>query len=116
MKARLLLLLITGCSSLKPCYEGVINPRKEEDAFSGMAIRKCQQRSLKDGRVLNHGDYSAWDASEQIRVVGRYFNGVKQGKWIFYDAQGKKILFFEKGVEVPDFKQVTVESELAPLP
>lgn len=61
----------------------------------------CYQQVRKDGTFVNHGAYKRMHRNGKIALEGQFVNGYKQGIWIQYDENGKKVRerYFEKGVE-----------------
>ncbi len=94
-----LVLSTVGCGSFyRPCSEGVLDLIHEQDAFAGTIVRKCQMIKVENGRLLNHGEYLGYDASEHVKVQGFYDHGLKTGKWQFFqNGQLSNVLFFHKG-------------------
>ncbi len=94
----LLLPLFLGCSISKPCTEaGDVswNPRVVGD-------KRCTQKTLKDGKVVNHGRFTqAYQSTGTIALEGNFEEGKKDGLWIYYAEDGHlvSVKYFDRGVE-----------------
>ncbi|MCC7441917.1 MAG: hypothetical protein IT285_09800 [Bdellovibrionales bacterium] len=91
-------LLASGCISTRPCEGG--GDVSWEPTIKG--DRHChQKRHPKTQRWVNHGQFRQFDEKGQKRVEGMYKLGEKDGIWIQYAEDGKKIKekYFEDGVE-----------------
>lgn len=90
--------ILTSCAVHKPCSEGgdiSWTPKIVGD-------KKCTQKTLPDGKVVNHGPFKqAYQTTDEIALEGQFELGQKQGIWLFYteDHKLKAAKFFEKGVE-----------------
>ena len=96
------LFLVSGCAIHKPCSEAgdvTWNPKIIGD-------KRCKQKSLPDGRVVNHGSFQqSYQSNGEIALDGNFVDGKKDGIWLFYGEDRHLISakFFEKGVEkTPD--------------
>ena len=106
-----LILVLTSCAIHKPCAEGgdiSWNTKIDGD-------KKCTQKKLPDGKVVNHGPFKqAYRSTNEIALEGQFELGQKQGIWLFYGEDGKlkSAKFFEKGVEKTPPNSVQKEIDL----
>ena len=64
--------------------------------------KKCAQKSMPDGRSLNHGKFQqAYQATGTIALEGNFDEGKKSGIWLYYgeDTKLRAAKYFESGVE-----------------
>ena len=56
---------------------------------------RCQQRQLKDGSWINHGNFRQLHADGFTPALeGQFQDGIRTGKWKQYSPQGKLIAEF----------------------
>lgn len=91
---------LAACStSYKPCTEAGeiawVNPIKGN--------MQCTQKKRPDGTYVNHGKFIHWNENGKVALEGDMKDGKKDGVWIQYDDEGKKILekTYINGVETP---------------
>lgn len=70
------------------------------DEIDSWGLGGGQRYCVKDGRM--HGKWVAWESGRK-QIEGNYLYGKEQGKWIFYDKDGKeeKVIYYENGKEKP---------------
>ncbi len=52
-------------------------------------LRKTREAEIVNGR--RHGAYTEWHPNRTIKIVGRYVDGKKDGRWWSFDGQGKLV-------------------------
>jgi hypothetical protein len=100
--------LLVGCSrpgpgrppadsSIQEDVEGVpvvlIEHRDQADR-----VRACYQVRADSGggsysmdTCVPHGSWVAWHADGSLAEVGRYRNGNRHGRWLFFNAEGTRV-------------------------
>jgi len=89
---------LTGCAIHHPCSDAgdvVWNPKIIGD-------KRCEQKTLPDGKVVDHGDFKQfYQSTGTIALEGQFAEGQKQGMWAYYAENGhlRSVKYFDKGVE-----------------
>ena len=91
-------IFLSACSISRPCSEGgdvTWNPKIIGD-------KRCEQKELKDGRVVNHGAFNQiYQSTGKVAIEGMFNEGRKSGIWTYYGEDGniRTIKYFDQGVE-----------------
>lgn len=66
--------------------------------------KRCSQTRTPNGKYVNQGPYQEWYPNGKLALEGGYKMGKKDGRWIEYDPNGRKVSqrFYEDGVDVPE--------------
>ncbi len=61
---------------------------------------RCEQKQLRDGTLVNDGQFQQWRKNGKIALEGRFENGKRTGVWSYFDESGNKIIErrYENGV------------------
>jgi hypothetical protein len=91
-------LLAPGCAISHPCQEAGEPAR--EVPFKGN--KQCTQHQDPSGHYVNDGQYREWHPNGKLALDGRYKMGRRDGKWKFYDPEGRQNAErnYEDGIEV----------------
>jgi hypothetical protein len=119
-----LYLLVLLASNNTACTSAPFRPCSQAGDLAGLPLVqgdfRCQQRQLKDGSWINHGNFRQLHADGFTPALeGQFQDGVRIGKWKQYSSQGKLIaeFFFDsRGVLMVGNAPVSTEPPLRPDP
>lgn len=106
------------------CTSAPFRPCSQAGDLAGLPLvqgdYRCQQRKLKDGSWINHGNFRQLHADGFTPALeGQFQDGIRTGKWKQYSPQGKLIaeFFFDsRGVLMVGNAPVSTEPPLRPNP
>ena len=91
--ALLLAASLSACSTMsKPCQDaGDVSWDWGPKPVKGN--RQCLQiQEAKTGKWINHGRYVVWFPNGKVALEGNFKDGLKEGKWVQFDEEGKKVV------------------------